>query len=67
VVRASTDASSLIPAVKRAVLSLDNQQPVANIALMDQLLSRSLSPARSSSMLLAIFAGVAMLLAAMGI
>jgi putative ABC transport system permease protein len=67
VVRASTDASSLIPAVKGAVFSLDNQQPVANIALMDQLLSRSLSPGRSSSMLLAIFAGVAMLLAAMGI
>ncbi len=67
VVRASADASSLIPAVKGAVFSLDNQQPVANIALMDQLLSRSLSPARSSSMLLAIFAGVAVLLAAMGI
>jgi putative ABC transport system permease protein len=67
VIRASTDAGSLVPAVKRAVFSLDNQQPVANIALMDQLLSRSLSPSRSSSLLLAIFAGVAMLLAAMGI
>jgi putative ABC transport system permease protein len=67
VVRASSDASSLIPAVKRTVFGLDNQQPVANIALMDQLLSRSLSPSRSSSLLLGIFAGVAMLLAAMGI
>ncbi len=67
VVRASTDASSLIPAIKGAVFSLDNQQPVANIALMDQLLSRSLSPARSSSTVLAIFAGVAILLAATGI
>ncbi len=67
VVRASRDASSLIPAVKGAVFSLDNQQPVANIALMDQLLSRSLSSSRSSSLLLGIFAGVAILLAAMGI
>jgi putative ABC transport system permease protein len=67
VVRSSTDAASLIPAVKRAVFSLDSQQPVANIALMDQLLSRSLSPSRSSTLLLGIFAGVAMLLAAMGI
>jgi predicted permease len=67
VVRSSTDAASLIPAVKRAVMSLDSQQPVANIALMDQLLSRSLSPSRSSTLLLGIFAGVAMLLAAMGI
>lgn len=72
VVRASAvgaprDASSLIPAVKSAVFGLDNQQPVASIALMDQLLSRSLSSSRSSSLLLGIFAGVAILLAAMGI
>jgi putative ABC transport system permease protein len=57
----------LIPAVKQAVFSLDSQQPVANIALMDQLLSRSMSPSRSSTLLLGIFAGIAMLLAAMGI
>jgi putative ABC transport system permease protein len=67
VVRASGDAASLIPAVKGAVFNLDKAQPVANIALMDQLLSRSLSPSRSSSVLLTIFAAVAMLLAAMGI
>jgi putative ABC transport system permease protein len=67
VVRASSDASSVIPAVKSAVFNLDNQQPVANIAVMDQLLSKSVSPARSSSLLLGIFAGVAILLAAMGI
>jgi putative ABC transport system permease protein len=67
VVRASTDAGSLIPAVKSAVFSLDNQQPLANIALMDQLLSRSVSPSRSSSLLLGIFAGVAILLATIGI
>ena len=67
VIRASTDASALIPAVKSAVFNLDNQQPVANIAVMDQLLSKSVSPARSSSLLLGIFAGVAIFLAAMGI
>jgi putative ABC transport system permease protein len=67
VIRASTDAGALIPAVKSAVFNLDDQQPVANLAVMDQLLSRSVSPARSSSMLLAIFAGVALLLAVMGI
>jgi predicted permease len=67
VVRSSSDASAVIPAVKSAVFKLDNQQPVANIAVMDQLLSKSVSPARSSSLLLGIFAGVAILLAAMGI
>jgi len=67
VVRSSTDASAMIPAVKSAVFNLDNQQPVASIAVMDQLLSKSVSPARSSSLLLGIFASVAMLLSAMGI
>jgi putative ABC transport system permease protein len=67
VVRASTDAGALIAGVKGAVFNLDNQQPVSNIALMDQLLSRSLSPSRSFCLLLAIFAGIAMLLAAIGI
>jgi len=67
VVRSPTDAAALVPAVKRAVFELDNQQPVANIALMDQLLSQSLSLSRSSSLLLGIFAGVAMLLATIGI
>jgi len=67
VVRSSTDAAALIPAVKRAVTDLDSQQPVSNIALMDQLLSRSLSQSRSSTFLLGLFASVAILLAAMGI
>lgn len=67
VVRSSTGSASLIPEVKRAVFELDNQQPVANIALMDQLLTKSMSQSRSSSLLLGIFAAVAMLLAAMGI
>jgi predicted permease len=67
VVRSSTEASTLIPAIKNAVFHLDNQQPVSNIAVMDQLVSRSVSPARSSTLLLGIFAAVAMLLAAIGI
>ncbi|HVO80862.1 MAG TPA: ABC transporter permease [Terriglobales bacterium] len=67
VVRATTDPGSLVPAVKRAVFELDSQQPVANIALMNELRFRSLSGSRSSTFLLGIFAALAMLLAGVGI
>jgi putative ABC transport system permease protein len=67
VARSSTDAASLVPAIKRAVFELDNQQPVANIALMDQLMSRSSSSSRSATILLGVFSAIAMLMAAMGI
>ena len=49
-----------------AVFNLDSEQPVANIALMEELRWRSMAGSRSSTSLLGIFAGVALLLAAMG-
>ena len=67
VVRAATDPETLVPAIKRAVFDIDSQQPVSNIALMDELMVRSRSGSRSSTFLLAIFAGLAMLLAGVGI
>ena len=67
VVRAATDPNAVLPAIKRAVFDMDSQQPVSNIALMDELLVRSLSGSRSSTFLLGIFAGLAMLLAGVGI
>jgi putative ABC transport system permease protein len=57
----------VLPAIKRAVFDMDSQQPVSKIALMDELMVRSLSGSRSSTLLLAIFAGLAMLLAGVGI
>ena len=46
---------------------MDKDQPVADVRTMDQWVSRSLSQARFSSTLLAIFAGLALTLAAIGI
>lgn len=66
-VRASGDAALLVAPLKHTVAELDSQQPVAQIALMDQLLSRSVSGPRSSTFLLAIFAGLAISLAVVGI
>jgi putative ABC transport system permease protein len=66
-VRTKTDPTSLIGAIRREVLELDREQPIDAVATMDQLLSTSLSQARFSTLLLAIFAGVALVLAAVGI
>jgi putative ABC transport system permease protein len=66
-VRTKTDPTSVVGAIRREVLELDREQPIAAVATMDELLATSLSQARFSTLLLAIFAGVALVLAAVGI
>jgi putative ABC transport system permease protein len=63
----TTDPSSLVGAIRREVQQLDREQPIAGIATMEELLATSLSQSRFSTLLLAIFAGVALILAAVGI
>lgn len=66
-VRTSSDPLALAPAVRTQVQALDPDQPVAEVATMENLVSRSESQALFSTMLLAIFAAVALMLAAVGI
>ena len=66
-VRAAGDPASLAPVIERTIRTLDKDQPVADVRTMDQWVAKSLASARFSSTLLAIFAGLAMLLAAIGI
>jgi ABC-type antimicrobial peptide transport system permease subunit len=49
------------------VRALDRDQPITNIATMEERLSLRLSEPRFSTLLLGLFAGVALLLAAIGI
>jgi putative ABC transport system permease protein len=67
VVRTEGDPLSFAPAVKREVQALDKDQPIADVRTMEQLLSASVARARFSTLLLGIFAGLALLLAAVGI
>ncbi|PYR63073.1 MAG: hypothetical protein DMF91_04550 [Acidobacteria bacterium] len=67
IMRTSGDPLALAPAVQHAVQSIDKDQPIADVRTMDQWLAKSLAQTRFSSMLLAVFAGVALLLAAIGI
>jgi len=66
-VRTAGDPLSFAPAVERMVRTLDKDQPVSDVKTMDEWVAKSLGQARFNSLLLAAFAGLAMLLAAIGI
>jgi putative ABC transport system permease protein len=66
-VRAAGDPLALAPSVERTVHALDKDQPVADVRTMGQWVAKSLAQARFSSTLLALFAALALLLAAIGI
>jgi putative ABC transport system permease protein len=67
VVKTDADPLTLAPAVRKAVWEVDRDQPVSNVRTMEDVLSESLARQRFSTMLLGIFAGVALVLAAVGI
>jgi len=66
-VRTTMETGTVVSAVKQAVWSVDPGQPVFQIRSMDDYLSLADTAARISTVLLAIFAAVSMLLAALGI
>jgi putative ABC transport system permease protein len=67
VVKTDVDPASLAATVRKAVWEIDKDQPVSNIQTMEQILADSIARQRFSMMLLAIFAAVALVLAAVGI
>lgn len=67
VVRTTSDPMSVAAAVRREVQALDPNQPVYNVSTMEQTLDRSLATQRLATTLLALFAAVALILAAVGI
>jgi putative ABC transport system permease protein len=67
VVKTDVEPASLAAAVRKAVWEIDKDQPVSNIKTMDEILADSIARQRFSMLLLGVFAGVALLLAAVGI
>ena len=67
VIRSSGDPMSLVSAVRSEVRVVDPLQPVSNIRTMEEILGEETTPRRLSMTLLATFAGLALLLAAIGI
>jgi putative ABC transport system permease protein len=66
-VRAGGEPKELLPAIRAQVRALDPEQPVTDVATMEERLGRSLSQQRFTTLLLGLFAGVALLLAAVGV
>jgi predicted permease len=66
-IHTSSDPRSLAGVVQRQVQALDPDQPVYRIRTMSELMSESMARRRLSMFLLAIFAAVALALAAVGI
>jgi len=67
VVRAAMDPLLLSGSIEQAIWKVNKNQAVANIETLEEIKSKAVAPARLRTALLAIFAGIALLLAAVGI
>jgi predicted permease len=67
VLRTETEPEALVPAVRRAVFSVDPNQPISNVMVMDDLITESMGNRRLLMQLLTVFSGLALLLASLGI
>jgi predicted permease len=65
--RSTRSTPSVVSAVRAAVESIDPEQPLAEVRTMDQWMARSMEGRRAPMLLLALFGGVALALAAIGI
>src|SRR6185312_11689835 len=66
VIRTSGDPLALAPALRKAVQSIDRNQPVFNVESLDQRMSSSLGERRQRAYLLGAFAFVAVLIVLIG-
>jgi putative ABC transport system permease protein len=66
-IRSQLDQASLLPAVRREVKALDPNLPVSNIKTMEEVMTQSLAIRRFVLLLFSLFAGLALLLASVGI
>jgi ABC-type antimicrobial peptide transport system permease subunit len=67
VVRTALDAAAIMPTIKATVYGASSDQPVYNIRTMQQIVWESMSSQRFPMILLGTFAGLALLLASIGI
>ena len=66
-IRTTSDPSAITSTLRREVLGLDKDLPISNVKTMEDVVAASIGSRRLSMLLLSVFAGVALLLAAIGI
>jgi putative ABC transport system permease protein len=67
VVSTKGDVASVVGAVRQAVWAVDKDQPISNVRTMDQVVAAAISKERFQSLLLGLFAALALLLACVGL
>ncbi|HYP28839.1 MAG TPA: ABC transporter permease [Blastocatellia bacterium] len=67
VAKTQADPLNFVASMQREIQSLDKDQPVADVRTMEQWLARTIAQARFNTLLLGVFAVVALVLAAVGI
>jgi putative ABC transport system permease protein len=66
-VRVNGDPAKVVAAVRNAVLAIDKSQPIASVFTMEEIVHLSVAQPRLESLLLGLFGGLAVVLAAIGI
>ena len=67
VVRGTDRPGDLLPALTRAVRSVDAAQPVYNVRMMDDVIGKSMAARRANTVLIGLFGLLALLIAALGV
>jgi len=66
-VRSALPASTLTAAIRKTVAAIDPQQPLTSVKTMEQVIDATTAPRRLNTLLLGVFASIALLLATLGI
>jgi predicted permease len=67
VVRTAGDPAEMAPTIRREIAAIDPDQPVSDVRTMTQVMADTVARQRFNTLLLGVFAGLATLLAAVGI
>jgi putative ABC transport system permease protein len=67
IVRSNAGTETMVPSLRAAVLAIDKNMAIFNIKTMEKVVSDSIAQPRFNMVLLAIFAGLALILASVGI
>jgi putative ABC transport system permease protein len=66
-VKSGVEPAALVSAIRGVVVSIDKEQPIFGIATMQEVVNASVSTRRITLILLGLFSGLALMLAAIGI
>ena len=67
IIRSAIDPTQLVASVEREIRGIDPDQPVADVRTLDAVVAKSIARPRFDTMLLGIFAAVALVLASVGL